>query len=154
MPFTDEHLATMRTKLGLAADASEDQIVATVTEVMDEFVKDESPKNTLPEGAVAVDKAVWEQTRTDAAAGHAAREQQQTERRERLVQAALADGRTTPAARDFWLNKLAVEGELAEQQLASLEKGLVPVAEVGHDTQPAPKEDLSWFDTVTTSQEG
>ena len=46
--FTDEHLATMRTKLGLAADADEDKIVAQVAEVMDEFVKDDSPKAAVP----------------------------------------------------------------------------------------------------------
>jgi hypothetical protein len=55
VPFTDEHLATLRTKLGLAADADEDKIVATVTEVMDEFVKDRRPAEgqRLPEGTVA-----------------------------------------------------------------------------------------------------
>jgi ATP-dependent protease ClpP protease subunit len=75
VPFTDEHLATLRTKLGLPADADEDKIVASVAEVMDEFVKaDDPPKpSPLPEGAVAVDPAVLEQLRADAAAGRKAR---------------------------------------------------------------------------------
>jgi ATP-dependent protease ClpP protease subunit len=156
VPFTDEHLATLRTKLGLAADADEDKIVDTVIEVMDEFVKTDPP-SPLPEGAVAIDGGVLEQLRTDAAAGRAAREQQQTEHRAALVQAAIADGRITPRNRDRWLEKLEVEGEGAEADLASLAKGLVPVAELGHDTMPAAQEDLSWFDTAPTaptSQEG
>ncbi|TFV90400.1 head maturation protease, ClpP-related [Blastococcus sp. CT_GayMR16] len=154
VPFTDEQLATMRTTLGLAADASEDQIVSTVAEIKKDSAKE--PNAALPEGAVAIDSGVLEQLRTDAASGRAAREQQQAERREQMVNAAISEGRTTPAAKAAWLNKLQVEGEVAEQQLASLAKGLVPVAELGHDQQPAAQEDLGWFGAVstTTSREG
>ena len=82
--------------------------------------------------------------------------QQQAERREHLINAAIREGRTTPAAKASWLTKLQVEGEVAEQQLASLAPGLAPVAETGHDQQPAATEDLSWFGAApaTTSQEG
>jgi ATP-dependent protease ClpP protease subunit len=132
--FTDEHLATMRTKLGLAADASEDKIVATVAEVMEEFIKDDSePKASLPEGTVAVDKDIWEQTRADAQAGREARQQQQAERRERLVNQAIGDGKIAPARREHWLNALKADPEGAEAQLASLAAGLIPVNELGHD---------------------
>jgi ATP-dependent protease ClpP protease subunit len=154
VPFTDEHLATMRTKLGLAADASEDQIVAQVTEVMDEFVKDESTPRALPEGAVAIDAGVLEQLRTDAAAGREAREQQQAEHRQHLVEAAFRSGRISAANKAGWLDKLRIEGEAAERDLEALAPGLIPVSEMGHDTQPAAQDDLGWFDTVTTSQEG
>lgn len=156
VPFTDEQLATLRTTLGLAADASEDKIVSTVGEVMTEFVKEpEVPKAALPEGAVAIDAGILAELRTDAAAGRAAREQQQAERREELVQAALRTGRISTANADNWRNKLKVEGQAAETDLQSLAEGLIPVAEIGHDTQPAAKDDLGWFDTVaTTSREG
>lgn len=130
--FTDEQLATMRTKLGLAADASEDKIVASVAEVMDEFVKDESPvKAALPEGTVAVDKEMFAQLRADAAAGREAREEQRAAHREHLVQAAITDGRIAPASKAGWLKALATDPD-GEANLAGLEKGLIPVAEVGH----------------------
>lgn len=144
----------LRQRLGLPEDADEAAITAAVDAL--KATPPEPPQQSLPEGAVAIDAGVLEQLRTDAAAGRDAREQQQTERRQRLVDAAIAEGRTTPAARDAWLNKLAVEGDVAETQLASLAKGLVPVAEKGHDQQPAAQDDLSWFGPApaTTSQEG
>lgn len=154
VPFTDEQLGTLRTKLGLAADASEDEIVNSVTEVMDEFTKDE-PKvaaPAVPEGMKLVDETKFNQLCADAAAGREAREQQERERRVALVDAAIKDGKTTPAAKEFWLKKLELEGEVAEQQLASIASDLVPLTERGHDTMPEGKDaDLGWFDTVTTS---
>jgi len=133
--FTDEQLATMRTKLGLAANASEDDIVKSVAEVMDEFVKDDSPQAgaTLPKGTVAVDPAMLEQLKADAASGREAREQQRAEHRERLVQAAVADGRIAPASRDKWLTALKNDPD-GEANLASLAPGLIPVSELGHST--------------------
>lgn len=161
VPFTDEHLATLRTKLGLAADADEDKIVAQVTEVMDDYVKDDGDGSTvyvdvkanLPEGTTLVDAGMLEQLRADAAAGRAAREQQQAERREQLVQAAIAEGRIAPASHDKWLTALKTDPD-GEANLANLAPGLIPVAELGHDTMPAATDDLGWFDTVTTSREG
>jgi len=134
VPFTDEHLASLRTKLGLPADADEDKIVATVAEVMEEFVKEpdgEPAKAALPEGAVAVDKELFEQLRADAAAGREAREEQRQAQREQLVQAAVKDGRIAPASKEKWLNALKVDPD-GEKNLASLEKGLIPVNELGH----------------------
>jgi hypothetical protein len=100
VPFTDEQLATMRTKLGLAADASEDQIVATVDEVMTEFVKETAPgEGGAARGHRRRRQGVFEQLRADAAAGREAREEQQASRREQLVTAAIKDGRIAPASR-------------------------------------------------------
>lgn len=132
MPFTDEQLATLRTTLGLAADASEDKIVSTVAEVMTEFVKEpDTPKAALPKGTVAVDQQVWEQTRADAAAGRKALSQQQADRRERLVNDAVLDGRIAPARHDAWLAQLEADPG-AEAVLAGLAKGLIPLDEIGH----------------------
>jgi ATP-dependent protease ClpP protease subunit len=128
VPFTDEHLTAMRKTLGLAADASEDKIVATMAEVMTEFVKDDPP--ALPPGTVAVDAATLDELRANALAGVEARAQQQAERRERLVDAAVSDGRIAPARRDHWLAMLAADTG-SETVLAGLAPGLIPVAEIG-----------------------
>jgi ATP-dependent protease ClpP protease subunit len=127
VPFTEEHLATMRTKLGLAADADEDQIVATVTEVMDKFVEDDGP----PAGTVLVSASVLEDLKMQAAQGVEARKQQQAERRQQLVDAAVRDGRIRPADRAGWLNDLEKDPERKEATLASLTPGLVPLEEIG-----------------------
>lgn len=146
--FTDEQLATLRTELGLAADASEAQIVDTVAEVMKEFVKEPEPaKAALPEGTVAIDRAVLDELRTNAAAGREAREQQQAARREQLVQSAVRDGRIAPASKDKWLNALKTDPD-GETNLASLAPGLIPVNELGHagnDTDTVPEEFLALY---------
>lgn len=146
--FTDEQLAALRTELGLAADASEAQIVDSVAEVMKEFVKEpEAPKAALPEGTVAIDKAVLDELRTNAAAGREAREQQQAARREQLVQSAVRDGRIAPASKDSWLNALKTDPD-GEKNLASLAPGLIPVNELGHaghDTDTVPEEFLALY---------
>lgn len=142
--FTDEQLATMRQQLGLATDADPATITAALTEALAEQAQDE-PQNanpaaapSLPEGVVAVEAAVLEELRADAAAGRQARDAQVAAHREALVQAAINDGRIAPARREHWLTALAADDGAAEV-LAGLTPGLVPVTEVGHaaaDTAP------------------
>ena len=136
VPFTDEHLSTMRNALGLPASADEPTIVAALVEALNEQAE-EAPKNgpvaKLPDGVSAVADDVLEQLRADAAAGREAREIQQKERRERLVADAFRTGKITAKGREGWLKKLEVEGPQAEADLDSLQAGLVPVEEKGHD---------------------
>lgn len=129
VPFTDEQLTALRTDLGLAADASEDKIVSTVAEVMKEFVKDDGP----PPGTSLVSDSVLADLKAKAEMGVEARKQQQAERREQLVQAALRDGRIRPADKESWLNDLEKDPERKEATLAALTPGLIPVDEQGHD---------------------
>jgi phage I-like protein len=100
-----------------------------MAEVMNEFVKDDTPP-ALPPGTVAVDAATLDELRNAALAGQTARQVQQAERRERLVDAAVSDGRIAPARRDHWLAMLAAD-EGADAVLTSLAPGLVPLAEIG-----------------------
>lgn len=130
--FTDEHLATLRTNLGLAADADEDAIVAAVANRNTKDDKpDEGPAGELPAGTVLVSASVLDDLKAQAAQGVAARAEQQRQRREQLVEAAIQDGRIRPADRAGWLNDLEADPERKEATLASLTPGLVPVAEIG-----------------------
>jgi ATP-dependent protease ClpP protease subunit len=144
---TVSDLASIAKKLGLAEDAD----AATVENALDEALaermdppadKTSEPApaapaaapaaNALPDGTSLVDTAALETLKAQAAAGAAAREQQETDRRAALVEAAVNDGRIAVAQRKSWTDKLAAEGESGEQVLASLSKGLVPLNEVGH----------------------
>ncbi|NUR09339.1 MAG: hypothetical protein HOQ45_20340 [Nocardioidaceae bacterium] len=132
--FTDEQLTTMRQQLGLAEDANEATIVAALSEALAEQA--EPPQNppaaaALPPGTVAVDQATLDELRAAAALGAQAHAQQQTERRERLVNQAVNDGRIAPARREHWLAQLAADPG-AEEVLAGLAPGLVvPMNELG-----------------------
>lgn len=132
--FTDEQLTTMRQQLGLPKDADEATIVAGLQEALAEQAETPTPPTTaaLPPGTVAVDQATLDELRASAELGRAAHDQQQRERREQLVNAAVADGRIAPARREAWLNQLAADPG-SEETLASLAPGLIPVdGPIGH----------------------
>lgn len=129
--FSDEQYADLREKLGLEADADEDSILAAVDSVVEQVTAPSAQTEpTLPEGVVTITEAQLAQLRTDAQAGREAREAQMRAEREGLVNAAVRDGRIAPAERDGWLSKLET-GTGAEQVLAGLKPGLIPVDQIG-----------------------
>lgn len=149
---------SVRERLGLAADASDEDVLSA----LDQQLTPEQPvTGTPPEvpaapapapapadnGTVMVDAAQLAALQTAAALGTQAYQRQQTEDRQRLVDAAVQDGRIPPARRDHWLAALQADPGAATT-LAKLAPGLVPVAESGHGANPAGDgvtEDLGWF---------
>lgn len=125
--LTPEHLDL----LGLTEDASAEDIQAKLTELAATPEPPDPP--ALPEGVVAVDAAQLEQLRNDAQAGREARAQQLADHREQLVNAAVADGRIPPARKDAWVAQLEADPG-AEQVLASLAKGTIPVDAKGTES--------------------
>ena len=138
----------VRQRLGVAADASEDDVLGALDEALEERADDEDTDKPDGEGAddgvgagsgeqldgvVAVDAVALAQLRADAELGRAAHARQQREDREALVSAAVADGRIAPASREAWLRSLENDpGTGARDALAGLAKGLIPVGpEIG-----------------------
>lgn len=133
--ITDEQLTRLRNMAGVADDADLDTALDGVEEALEEQAETQPggapTPATLPEGTVAVDAETLAQLRADATAGREARTQQETDRRNTLVDEAIRDGRIAPARRNAWVAQLAADPG-AEQVLASLEKGLVPLEPVGY----------------------
>lgn len=135
-------LDDVRQRLGVAADADEATVLAALDKTKNDLgaaealLAEQKAKAELPEGVVAVDKAQLDALRADAAAGREARAQQEREGRERLVAAAISDGRIAPARREHWIAALEADAGMADV-LAGLEKGLIPVnGAIGHDGEP------------------
>lgn len=128
--FTAAHLAALREKVGVRADAEPDQVLAAVDEALAERA---DGAQTLPPGTTIIDEGTLQQLQTDAAAGREALTNQQAATREALVSAAVRDGRIPPARKEHWLSLLAADSGAADT-LAALPKGLVPVSALGHDT--------------------
>lgn len=133
--FTDEQLNSLRQSVGVPEDADAATILDALTEALDERAVDEPQTTTttatVPDGMVLMDAEQHEQLVANAAAGREARDEQQTQAREALVTAAVADGRIPPASRERWQNLLAAD-EGAAQTLAQLAPGTVPLESVGH----------------------
>jgi ATP-dependent protease ClpP protease subunit len=150
--MSDTLIKGLRERLGLSADAGDEEILATLDVTLnnsetppepppagddpdadDEESTDDEPEDE-PEaapGTVIVDEETLNALRRDAQAGREARNQQQAEHREQLVAAAINDGRIAPARRQDWLNTLERDPG-AEATLAGLAKGLVPVDTKGY----------------------
>lgn len=135
--LNDEQIASLREQVGFAENADADTIVSAVTEALAERASDDTPPAPqVPEGMVLVEQDVWESTRTQASQGAAARQQQLDDHRDRTIDAAVADGRVTPARREHWATAWNADPTGTEELIGGLPKGLVPVAEFGHSGEP------------------
>lgn len=150
MPTLKEGLVE---RLGIPADADDEAVLTALDQALDELTtpgeQETAPAAaTVDPGTVVVDRAQWESTVAAAEEGRAARAHQIREADNRLVQAAIDDGRIPPARAEHWLKALNADREGATATLNSLEKGLIPVAEIGHSVQAqASTDDLGWFDS-------
>lgn len=120
----------IREALGLAEDISDEDVLTAALDRLTEPAPP-APATALPEGVVAISAAQLEELRNDAQAGREARAQQITAERTAQVDAAVHDGRIAPAERDAWIAKLET-GTGAEQVLAALKPGVIPVNQIGH----------------------
>lgn len=139
--MSDALITGIRDRLGMTApvaEISEDMILAALDEVLAE---QEPVEPVLPEGTQVIDSEVLAKLQADAAAGREALEAQKQAHREARVDAAIKEGKITPARREHWLNALAVDEEGAVAALDSLAPGLVPLAAVGVDSDPDMSED-------------
>lgn len=153
--FSDEQLTTLRQRLGVETDADETTILAALDEALTERADPPAAPAppTLPEGTVAIDAGQLEQLQVAAAAGVEARNEQLATNRRQLVDAAIAEGRIAPARREHWLTQLEADPG-SETVLASLAKGLVPLAAAGHDGAPESEEDAVYGQLFGAEQKG
>lgn len=132
---------TQLQKLGLDADADEAAIDTKIDELTAEREPVEQAEPTLEQALQVAAKAGLATNITtealaglqaQALAGAEARAQQVREADERVVDAAIVEGKIAPARRDHHLQALAADREGHTAVLAALQPGLVPLSEQGH----------------------
>jgi hypothetical protein len=84
-----------------------------------------------------VDTSVLTTLQTQAAQGAQARTQQLTEHRDRTIAGAIQAGKILASRQEHYETLWASDPKGTEELLGKLAPGLVPVNEIGHDTQPA-----------------
>ena len=147
-----DQLPTLREASGLAEGATIDDIVKAVQEaVKDKPADDGAPTDgqpaaastKLPQGVVAVDAG-----RLATLEANSARfaEYLENERRagvEKTLNAAISEGRITPAHKESWRKSFEANADQARDLLATLApNSAVPVSELGHATEPADVSDV------------
>lgn len=142
LQMSDTIKAGLRERLGVTdAEASDETLLAALDEALTEQA--ESPTVSAPEGTQLIDTAVLASLQSDAAAGREARAQQDGERRDRVITAALNDGRIAPASQALFRAQLDKDEEGTTALLNSLPKNKVPVAEIGKSDLPGDTDDDS-----------
>lgn len=134
----------MAEKLGLDPDADEDAILEAFTQATEKAA--EAPPEPVAAsaavtGLMQIDEGQYRELVAAAEAGRRAEARQIAEDDERVVMAAIKDGRIAPARKAHWLTSLQADREGTKQVLASLAPGLVPTTELGH-SNPGPEGDI------------
>jgi hypothetical protein len=138
-------LSEIRSRLSLPGDADEAAVLAALDDVIDKATAPPAPvaASALPEGVVTIDKATLEELKVNAAAGAQAAARQITEDRDRLIAAAVQDGKIPPARAEHWTALYDRDPDGIRQHLDTIEPGLaVPVAAKGAMGDAEPTEDL------------
>ena len=98
----------------------------------------ELPEERLPDNPsqALIDQGILDALRADAAAGREAKATLESDRRDAIVDKAIAEGRIAPASRASWRDMCDVDEEGTKKLLASLEPNTIPVAEIGVGLNP------------------
>lgn len=139
---------SVRDRLGLPGEATDEDVLTALDKALDAATEPPAP------GAVMIDEGVLAALKSDAAAGREALDMQARTRREDKVQAALTEGRISPASAGEWLTALEADEDRATALLATLAKNTVPVVEVGHSNDDKSPEDALYAAAWGDDKEG
>jgi hypothetical protein len=132
--FTDEQKAALRTQLGLDGDAELDEaaLMAAVAALAEKnATAAAAASRKLPSGVIAVEQEAWDNMNKRVQAGEAARAAQLRDQRDSVIQAAVRDGKLSPARRKHWERLWDADPDGTREVLAGLAKNVVPVDDIG-----------------------
>lgn len=148
----------LRTSLGLAEDASDEDVTARLAELHARPTAESVTEQVAAAAQQAKDEAIAASAATaptaehlaalqaDAAAGREARELLAAQDRETFIAAAMGKGKIPPAAKGSYLEQLAKGGDIEAQTRAfidGLPEGTVPVVEIGASGGPTDDPELT-----------
>ena len=162
-PTTKREESTMdpknlREQLGLAEDASDEDVTAKLTELNARPTTETVAEQVAAAAQAAKDEAIAASAaaaptaehlaalQADAKAGREARDLLASQDRESFIAAAMGDGKFPPSAKDSYLAQLAKGGDVernTREFIDGLPKNTVPVTEIGAST--------STTDQITTT---
>lgn len=145
--LTDEQLAELRKKAGVADDASLDDTLAALPD-QDEGEGDgdqpdgNGPANKAPRrapaaesGTITIDAAAWQEREDRIKRLEAADAKRLRDERDKVIDQAIKDGKFPPARREYWANAWDKAPEETRELIDGLHKGVMPVDELGYGGQ-------------------
>jgi len=138
MQFSDEQLATLRSKLGLADDATLEpsQVLAAIADITPQ---DKTPEPDAPAdkpapkaaGTMTIDASAWEEREARLKALEASAAKHAREERDQIIDAAVRDGKFAPARKEHWARLWDADPEGTREVLGGLAKNVINMQEMG-----------------------
>jgi len=137
--FSDEQLTALRTKLGLADDATLEpsQVLAAISDpgTAPQDKKDD-PEPPVPPvkqvaGTMTIDASAWEAQQASIKRLEAKQAKSDRDERDQVIAKAIQDGKFAPARKEHWARLWDADPEGTRQVLDSLTKNVIPVDALG-----------------------
>lgn len=139
--FTNEQDKALRAALGLADDdeLTPDGVVSAAGALKSKADKvSAGARQQLPSGVIAVDKEAWDTLNASVKAGEEFRARTLRGERDQVISEAIRAGKFSAAKRDHWARMWDDSPESTREVLASLQKNVVPIANVGTGDSTGP----------------
>jgi hypothetical protein len=144
--------AKIREALGLAADASDDDVIAAATALRQPNTdpapnSDPAPAAPVAAGAgvVVLDQSVVTELQKQAERGNHAYEMMRKNERDSIISAAINDGKFAPGRREYWEKLWDADPDGTRTQIETLAKNLVPLAASGYAGAEGYEQDETYF---------
>lgn len=161
MQFSDEQLATLRSKLGLADDATLEpsQVLAAIADKTPQepnTVEPETPAQPAAKavaGTMVIDASAWEAQQEAIKRLEAKQAKHDRDERDQVIAQAVKDGKFAPARKEHWAKLWEADPEGTRQVIDGLTKNVIPVDALGftvEDDEAIDAEYRSLFPPVST----
>lgn len=143
MQFSDEQMAALRSKLGLADDATLEpsQVLAAIADVTPQDQSGTTPPATdttspapAPKpvaGTMVIDQSAWDAQQESIKRLEAKQAKHDREERDTVIAQAVKDGKFTPARKENWAKLWDADPEGTRTVIDGLTKNVIPVEALG-----------------------
>lgn len=140
MQFSDEQLATLRSKLGLADDATLEpsQVLAAIADMTPQEPKTVEPETPAEKpaakavaGTMVIDASAWEAQQEAIKRLEAKQAKHDRDERDDVIAQAVRDGKFAPARKEHWARLWDADPEGTRQVIDGLTKNVIPVEALG-----------------------
>lgn len=143
MQFSDEQLATLRSKLGLADDATLEpsQVLAAIADMTPQEPKNdpvtpvETPAPKQVAGTMVIDASAWEAQQDSIKRLEAKQAKHDRDERDDVIAQAVQQGKFAPARKEHWARLWDADPEGTRQVIDGLTKNVIPVEALGFTTE-------------------
>lgn len=162
MQFSDEQLATLRSKLGLADDATLEpsQVLAAIADMTPQEPKKVDPETPVEKpvakqvaGTMTIDASAWDEREERIKRLEASQAKHAREERDQVIDQAVRDGKFAPARKEHWAKLWDADPEGARTVIDGLTKNVIPVEALGinlEDDESIDAEFASLFPPTTS----